>query len=86
MLLVVLEVALVNLIFHLGQKSTEAVFHTGDPLAIIVISHIPDVLALTMSLIHDKFSFIVAILQEHAAIPMMVSLRPIAFIEVATLN
>ena len=86
MLLVILEVALVDLVLHLGKQSTEAIFHARDPLTYVVITTIPDVLALAVPLIHDKLAFIVAIFEEHAAVSVMVTFGPVALVQVTALH
>ena len=86
MLLVVLEVALVDLILHLGKQSAKAIFHAGDPLASVVIPTVPNVLALTMPLVHVELALVVAVLKEHSAVSVMVAFGPVAFVQVAALH
>ena len=86
MLLVVLEVALVYLILHLGKQPAKAIFHAGDPLTSVVVPTVPNVLALAMPLIHDELALVVAVLEEHSAVSVMISIGPVAFIQVATLH
>ena len=74
MLLIILKVSLVVLILRLGVKLAEAALHAAEPLSRIVVSCVPEILALTMSRIHVKLAFIVAILEEHASIAMLIAL------------
>ena len=86
MLLIHLEVPLVEVILCLGVQLAEATLHAADPLPCVMIARVPEVFPLPMPLVHVELTLIVAVFEDHAPVSVLVALRPVAFVEVATLD
>lgn len=80
MFFIVLEVAFEEIVFTLCVKFSKSRFHAGDPFAAVVVTTVPEICALAMSLIHIELALVVSILKDHAPNTVLVTFRPVSLI------
>jgi len=83
-LLIHLEVTFVGLVFSFRVKPPKSTLHTWDPLACIMVAIFPNVLALTVPLVHIERSLIVAIFHNNSSLAMLIAINPVSLVEEAS--
>ena len=78
---IVFKLSLVVLVFHKREQLSKPTFLAVRPVSLIPVSHVPNILTCSMSLVCHKVSLIVAIYKYYSSKAVLCAFMPISLVK-----